>query len=398
MKSPQDLHLELDKEILLAVKSSNISKVCYIITNNIIAFDADNMSIPAHAISCKKTAMLQCLLDCGYNVNAINANKRTLLHEAVISSSTQCLQLLLSVPDINLDGQDLHGWTPLFWAVNCGNRDIVKKLITVNADLSVKDHEGNMILHRVADSGCFPEFIEVLVHRGCDIDCRNSRGETPLMVSAAEGYCNVISALLDLNADINLFSDAQLTPLLYSVICENLACTQLLILRGASLEHADNDGNTAILHAVSSGNKELVYSLMNSGCKVAHVNNHQHTALHIAGEINRSHLISLLLESNVNPKAIDHTRRTALSLAAQHGNYEALLILAEVKSTLDINDLFNYTPLHWAIAGNYQQCVRVIYIYIYIYMCSILTKQSACRQLLVCVLLFYLIEYVNTNI
>ena len=32
------------------------------------------------------------------------------------------------------------------------------------------------------------------------------------------------------------------------------------------------------------------------------------------------------------------------------------------------------------------------------YMCNILTKQSACRQLLVCVLLFYLIEHINTNI
>ena len=32
------------------------------------------------------------------------------------------------------------------------------------------------------------------------------------------------------------------------------------------------------------------------------------------------------------------------------------------------------------------------------YMCSILTKQSSCRQLLVCVLLSYLIEHINTNI
>ena len=30
--------------------------------------------------------------------------------------------------------------------------------------------------------------------------------------------------------------------------------------------------------------------------------------------------------------------------------------------------------------------------------CSILTKQSACRQLLVCVLLIYLIERININI
>ena len=32
------------------------------------------------------------------------------------------------------------------------------------------------------------------------------------------------------------------------------------------------------------------------------------------------------------------------------------------------------------------------------YMCSILTKQSACRQLLVYVLLFYLVEQINANI
>ena len=31
------------------------------------------------------------------------------------------------------------------------------------------------------------------------------------------------------------------------------------------------------------------------------------------------------------------------------------------------------------------------------YMCCILTKPSTCRQLLVCVLLFYLIEHLNTN-
>ena len=39
-----------------------------------------------------------------------------------------------------------------------------------------------------------------------------------------------------------------------------------------------------------------------------------------------------------------------------------------------------------------------VHIILQAYMCSILTKQSVCRQLLLCVLLLYLIEHINTNI
>ena len=52
------------------------------------------------------------------------------------------------------------------------------------------------------------------------------------------------------------------------------------------------------------------------------------------------------------------------------------------------------------MCGHGHVCVYIIDILLFymVHMCSILTKQSACRQLLVCVLLSYVIEHVNTNI
>ena len=362
MDLPQPEDIELDDEILRAVKSDNTDKVCYILTNSIIAFNADNMSIPAHAISCKKTTMLQCLLDCGYNVNASNSNKRTLLHEAVISNSKQCLQLLLTMPDIDINSQDLHGWTPLFWAVNCGNHDMVKQLLTMNCSVTVVDKEGNTIIHRIAESSRMIGFLDVIIQRGCDIHARNIEGETPLMLAAGEGTCETVEAMLDLGAAINHVSETvvtPLTPLMCAAVCGNHRAAKLLIERGAFLNQKDNEGNTAFLHAVSCGDLTTIRVLINAGCPTSIINNQHHSALHIAAERGHHAVIPLLLDVGVHPKAVDHTMKTALSLAARHGNYECLLALSEVKSTLDIVDLFNCTPLHWAVAGNYQQCVKV---------------------------------------
>ena len=233
---------KLDEQVLSAVKSNNIDKVTHLLSSSSNSFNAENMTSAIHAINCQQQAMLQCLLDCGYNVNAINSHGRTMLHEAVICASTQCVQYLLQIPGSNLDLQDEHGWTPLFWAVNCGQRETVAQLLNLRCNVVLTDNEGNTILHRIAESGRLANFSSVLVDLGCDVNARNACNETPLMFAAVEGHSIVAETLLKLGADVDSVSSSKVSPLMYSVICGHVDTAFILINHNADLEICDSEG------------------------------------------------------------------------------------------------------------------------------------------------------------
>lgn len=110
--------------------------------------------------------------------------KNTVLHLACVgSSSTMAEYLLLICPKYLLDSRNEQFETPLHWAVQNGNLDIVKLLISHGGNTFVKDEEGNTLLHWVANTSNYSVAEYLLKYQFCSFDEVNMNGDTALDIA-----------------------------------------------------------------------------------------------------------------------------------------------------------------------------------------------------------------------
>ncbi|WP_353286446.1 ankyrin repeat domain-containing protein [Wolbachia endosymbiont (group A) of Crataerina pallida] len=94
----------------------------------------------------------------------------------------------------NVNIQDRQGWTPLFWAIQKNNFNIIELLLDNSADIKVKDNEGWTPLHWAVSLGSL-DIVEHLVERGADVNASTADGRTPLDIARDKGYNNIVNYL-----------------------------------------------------------------------------------------------------------------------------------------------------------------------------------------------------------
>ena len=108
------------------------------------SFDALNGS----CLHCAKSATVaKLLLDKGADVNAIDSQRCTPLHVAIMQRKGEDFVGLLIDYGADVDAIDGSGMTPLLIAENKGNADIVQILIKRAANVDLADRDGTIPLH-----------------------------------------------------------------------------------------------------------------------------------------------------------------------------------------------------------------------------------------------------------
>jgi ankyrin repeat protein len=103
--------------------------------------------------------------------------------------------------------------TPLHLAAKYGNVSTVKILLDKGADIEAKDKFGNTPLHLVSRLGSLdldilelrqgnPYVFQLLINSGANVGAKNDHGSTPLRIAASSGNSEVLKVLLD-NGSIN---------------------------------------------------------------------------------------------------------------------------------------------------------------------------------------------------
>ncbi|WP_264338859.1 ankyrin repeat domain-containing protein [Wolbachia endosymbiont (group A) of Cheilosia soror] len=94
----------------------------------------------------------------------------------------------------NVNVQGRQGWTPVFWAIQKNNFNIIELLLDNSADIKVKDNEGWTPLHWAVQLGSL-DIVECLVERGADVNASTADGRTPLDIARDKGYNNIVNYL-----------------------------------------------------------------------------------------------------------------------------------------------------------------------------------------------------------
>ena len=93
--------------------------------------------------------------------------------------------------------------TSLVDIVTKGNVSETNRLLENGADLESKDYRDNTALMIAAREG-HSDVLGVLLQRGANVDARNVSGETALMLASKNGHVQCVRSLLEYNADVNV--------------------------------------------------------------------------------------------------------------------------------------------------------------------------------------------------
>lgn len=221
---------------------------------------------------------------------AINTNKvnceESLLQCAVRANAIECVQLFIA------EGADVNSLKPngtnsIHLAADLGLQECLSILLDSegadpNIRICIREKESTA-LHLAADEGNV-NCVKLLLAKGADATLKNHRGFTPLHLAARTSSLECVKELLENgNADPNAEDFDQRIPLHAAVSkCESaFNILELLISKGANVNHKDIFGFTALHLAALDGLAQSVELLIFYGADVTTKSKKGTTALNV---------------------------------------------------------------------------------------------------------------------
>ncbi|XP_059002003.1 protein phosphatase 1 regulatory subunit 12B isoform X6 [Mustela lutreola] len=190
------------------------------------------------ACSSGDTDEVKKLLARGADINTVNVDGLTALHQACIDENLDMVKFLVE-NRANVNQQDNEGWTPLHAAASCGYLNIAEYFINHGASVGIVNSEGEVPSDLAEEPAMKDLLLEQVKKQGVDLeqsrkeeeqqmlqdarqwlnsgkieDVRQPRsGATALHVAAAKGYSEVLRLLIQAGYDLNVQDYDGWTPL-----------------------------------------------------------------------------------------------------------------------------------------------------------------------------------------
>lgn len=281
------------------------------------------------------------LIAAGAAVNTQNIYGETALFKASQESVELVQVLLANGADPNLNNR--QGVSPAQVAIGSfGSQVTLPLLIKYKAALTVKDEEGRTLLHKasmVSDSNA----AEILIESGSDINAKDTKGFTPLMLAVSDRMLpgrldnddrvarssreDVVEVLLKSGANANVPDPDGNTAGHYAAHDDRRVILRLLLENKGDSNQRNNEGETPLQAAVKGGSLRGAELLIKKGANPNTVDNKGQTPLHTAVLFDQPALIKLLLANSVNTLIKDKEGKTALDWAKLYGKEEAAALL-----------------------------------------------------------------------
>lgn len=178
-------------------------------------------------------------------------------------------------------------------SAEAGNHAAITLFLSCGLDVNTKDERGWTPLMISSFNGN-EEIAELLIRGGADIEVRDNAGYGPMHWAAFNGYHTVIRLLLEKRADPNALSNFGWTPLMQAATRGHLVAAAQLIGGRANVNLAAKDGWTALHKAAANNHTEVVKLLLSKGADANMQYQDGSTALSIAAKNRNEAIIALL--------------------------------------------------------------------------------------------------------
>ena len=161
--------------------------------------DTDNQTVLQLAVNKKNHEIVKLLLDhgadvnkaikiersnamqMGYNEKHLSNGHEPALISAIKNNSSEIINTLLAASDIKIDLPDMYEKTPLMWAIEKGNTQIINSLLEKGADVNHSNIYGNSALITICkQSPINMDALKAILAKNPDVNLKNKEGKTAL--------------------------------------------------------------------------------------------------------------------------------------------------------------------------------------------------------------------------
>jgi cytohesin len=269
---------------------------------------------------------------------------------------------------------DLYNWTPLHFAAQAGQTDVVEYLIAAGADVDAENIRGETPIQLAAGKH-HKEMVGLLIEHGADIslhtavrlgeldtvmsliedvndiNVKDARSRTSLSYAAEEGHTEIAELLLAKGADVNM-RGKKYPPLSWAVWDENRDMIKLLVTSGADVNFVAEDDWPYLHYVVSNNDRELVELLLTYGAKLNVKDENGWTEFRIAVSSVHRDLVEFLVSKGAEAPEFH--------LAACLGNLDSVTSLVENGMDVDTKDELGWTPLYWAASTAQEEVAEFL--------------------------------------
>ncbi|XP_042304932.1 caskin-2 isoform X2 [Sceloporus undulatus] len=260
-------------------------------------------------------------------------------------------KLLGSAKRLNVNYQDVDGFSALHHAALVGSLDLISLLLEAQATVDIKDINGMRPLHYAAWQGKV-EPVRLLLRAAASVNMASLDGQIPLHLSAQYGHYEVSEMLLQHQSNPCLINKAKKTPL--DLACEfgRLKVAQLLLnshmcvalLEGQSKDTNDPNYTTPLHLAAKNGHKEIIRQLLKAGIEI-NKQTKTGTALHEAALYGKTEVVRLLLQGGIDVNIRNTYNQTALDIVNQfttsHASKDIKQLLRGILKVRALKDFWN---------------------------------------------------------
>lgn len=272
---------------------------------------------------------------------AIGSNNNEII-DTVISNDSIDKNITANIMLYDKEGNAITtNISPLAYAVYIGNNVLAEKLINNGADIHKKIAGGKTAVFYVNTKAS----LELLEKYGADINAVSFQGNTPLIQTIIRN--NVIAAFEFINKGVNPnhFNNANSTPLTIAIGNKNISMVKMLLANGADANFFSKDSQSPLMTAVSNSDLQTFHLLLNMGADANLENKLGKTCIYYMQSFNEQWNIwrAMIdaLEDTININHQDYNGDTVM-----HINPERYLLYKDLQPDLNIKNNNGDTPLH----------------------------------------------------
>jgi len=260
--------------------------------------DELNNSFIELAISKGAEQMALKLIDDGLDAKVVPSRGGSLMNLVAAKSAFDLLFERLLKEGVDLSKADNSGKIPVEIALLNGQLKKAETLVNSKASLDFGFSQGGNQIHWLINKEISSSFIALLARNGIDINHQDNNGDVPLMLALKRGNVACAEALVELNADVEIFNNDKVNPILLSMYLKSTMSDRMVV----SCKNINSAG---------------IYGW---------------TALHFAAKENKIEVVKNLLEKGASPMVRDQWRQTPYRIARDNGNKEvAKLLMSKMK-------------------------------------------------------------------
>ncbi len=260
LKGGMDVNVHDDETALIsAVLHNRKDTVKYLLDNGADPNEASYLGSPLFIASKYGFYdIAKMLILAGAEPEFENKAGTSILIEAVKNKHLEVVQLLVDA-GADIENEDsFYGRTPIFFAAQNGDKEILAYLIESGASVNQKDVNMNDPLS-LASEGGFPEIIDLLIEKGCKPCDSKGAASTAVLFACSVNKNNVLDTFFAKGLSPNCFAPNGIPLLSWCIKNKYYDSAKTIIKNGADLKLPDNDGETPYDYALSSDKDFLDY-------------------------------------------------------------------------------------------------------------------------------------------